>query len=76
MDVDSRLGADFFEENVILFSKFFPFAFVDILVLKVNFVGKKSNNDPFSPLVLHIIDPLLHTFEGIAIGDIVHDNSY
>jgi hypothetical protein len=75
LDVGSSFGTDFFKEDIVLLCEFFSFTFVDVLVLEVDFVGKKSNDDPFSSLVFHVIDPLLHTFERISISDVVHNDS-
>ena len=74
MNVDSRLGADFFEQNLIIVGEVGAFLFGYISLFYIYFISEESDNDSLSPLIFDIINPFLDAIERNPIGNIIHDD--
>ncbi len=74
MNIATSFGADFLEENIVLFGEFLALLLGNVSLFQIDLIGQKCDDDSVPSLVLHVVHPLLHALEGIAIGDVVDDN--
>jgi hypothetical protein len=74
LNIAARFGADFFKEDLVLFSKLLALLLRNVSLFEIDLIGQKCNDNSVASLVLHVINPFLDAFEGVAISDVVDDN--
>ncbi len=74
MNIATRFGADFLEEDLVLIGELPALLLRNVSLFEIDLIGQKCNDNSVATLVLHVVDPFLHAFEGVAIGDVVDDN--
>lgn len=71
LNVQPRLCAYFFENDLVVLSQAPALFLAYIPVLSVYFIGQYCNYGSIATLVLHIVDPLLQVLEGEPVSDVV-----